>query len=237
MASTSETGHAKNIANFNKLTQFCTGYGTRYNPSNSALTIANLTAQHANADTLHDAVATAKQPYINAVNERQLRFKELPKFSTRIVNALAASAGVTDQLIDDARTILRKIRGTRAKKVNPDNDNSISVSQRSFDMLLDHFVDLVALVAAVPTYTPNESELQTSNLNNLKTQAGLLNKTVVTASVALGNARIQRNQALYTEKVGLVDVAKDVKTYVKSVFGPSSDEYKLISGIRFTKVK
>jgi hypothetical protein len=33
MTSTSETGHAKNVANFEDLISFCTGYGTAYNPS------------------------------------------------------------------------------------------------------------------------------------------------------------------------------------------------------------
>lgn len=33
MASTSETGHAKNVANFSTLISFCTAYGTKYNPS------------------------------------------------------------------------------------------------------------------------------------------------------------------------------------------------------------
>ena len=33
MASTSETGHAKNVANFQNLIAFVTGYGATYNPS------------------------------------------------------------------------------------------------------------------------------------------------------------------------------------------------------------
>jgi hypothetical protein len=37
MASTSETGHAKNVANFQDLIAFVKGYGTTYNPSKSAL--------------------------------------------------------------------------------------------------------------------------------------------------------------------------------------------------------
>ncbi len=42
MPSTSETGHAKNVANFETLISFCTGYGTTYNPSRDALKVANL---------------------------------------------------------------------------------------------------------------------------------------------------------------------------------------------------
>lgn len=42
MPSTSETGHAKNVANFETLISFCTGYGATYNPSRDALKVANL---------------------------------------------------------------------------------------------------------------------------------------------------------------------------------------------------
>ena len=41
MASNSETGHAKNVANFEDLISFCNGYGATYNPSKEALTITN----------------------------------------------------------------------------------------------------------------------------------------------------------------------------------------------------
>jgi hypothetical protein len=43
MASTSETGHAKNVANFEDLISFCNGYGVSYNPSKAILQIGNLT--------------------------------------------------------------------------------------------------------------------------------------------------------------------------------------------------
>lgn len=33
MASTSETGHAKNVANLQDLISFVTGYGATYNPT------------------------------------------------------------------------------------------------------------------------------------------------------------------------------------------------------------
>ena len=49
MPSTSETGHAKNVANFEDLISFCNGYGATYNPSKDALTSAKLTDLQTNA--------------------------------------------------------------------------------------------------------------------------------------------------------------------------------------------
>ena len=37
MASTIETGHAKNVANFDDLISFATGYGTAFNPSKPSI--------------------------------------------------------------------------------------------------------------------------------------------------------------------------------------------------------
>jgi hypothetical protein len=43
MASTSETGHAKNVANFEDLISFVTGYGATYNPTKVPIKLASLT--------------------------------------------------------------------------------------------------------------------------------------------------------------------------------------------------
>ncbi len=236
MASTSETGHYKNIANFSLLITTCQGFGS-YQPNNPVIQIANLLTRHATATTLHNAVAAAKQPYTQAVNARQLEFKPLPKFSTRIVNALAASPNVQSNLVDDARTILRKIRGIRASSVIPENAVQISVSQRSFDMQYDHFKDLVALVSAVPTYMPNEVELQIANITANKTNLLALNNAVVDAAVPLTFAIATRNAFLYNPGDCLVNDARLVKLYVKSIFGASDPGYKLVSGIKFRTYK
>jgi hypothetical protein len=42
MPSHSETGHAKNVANFQDLISFCKGYGIIYNPSKEVLKVVKL---------------------------------------------------------------------------------------------------------------------------------------------------------------------------------------------------
>jgi hypothetical protein len=49
MASTTETGHAKNVATFEDLMSFCTVYGATYNPSKAALKLPALTTQNTGA--------------------------------------------------------------------------------------------------------------------------------------------------------------------------------------------
>ena len=53
-----ETGHAKNVANFQDLIAFCTGFGTIYNPTKTALKLPQLNTLYTSANTaLADVVA------------------------------------------------------------------------------------------------------------------------------------------------------------------------------------
>jgi len=237
MASTSETGHYVNIANFSQLIATCQGFGSAYNPANTTISIASLQTRHTTVVSFHNAVAAALQPYTQAVNARQLSFLAMLKLATRIVNALAASANVEQNLIDDARTILRKIRGIRKSSVVPENAIQISVAQTSFNMRYDHFKDLVALVAAVPTYLPNESELQIVTITAFKNNLLSLNNAVDSASVPYLFALGTRNDALYNPGDCLISDAKKVKIYVKSAFGANSAAYNLVNSIQFRNVK
>ncbi len=46
MSSTSETGHAKNVANFETLIAFCTSYGGQYQPVNTSITLTELSNKY-----------------------------------------------------------------------------------------------------------------------------------------------------------------------------------------------
>jgi hypothetical protein len=66
MASITETGHAKNVATFEDLISFCTGYGATYNPSKAALKLPALTTQNTGAIAALQAVKVAKTAFDNA---------------------------------------------------------------------------------------------------------------------------------------------------------------------------
>ena len=63
------------------------------------------------------------------------------------------------------------------------------------------------------------------------------NKATNDAAIPLSNSRISRNDILYKESTGLVEIALDVKAYVKFVFGAGSPQYKQISGLEFKRYK
>lgn len=248
MPSTSETGHAKNVANFEDLISFCNGYGTTYNPSKAALAIAELTNLQTQAKDSLQQTKTTKTSFDNATNARQLAFKDLKPLATKVVNALAVS-GTTDLAVADAKTINRKIQGAKAngdKKApaapaDPNapapTDKTISTSQQSYDSLIDHFTKLIEAVSQDANYKPNEKELQTATLqtklNGLKTS----NTDLVNAFTNWSNARINRNTVLYNPLTGLVQTALEVKKYVKSIFGANSPQFKQVSKLEFSNVK
>lgn len=88
MASTSETGHAKNVANFQDLISFVTGYGATYNPNKNVLKLPQLTTLYTASQTTLADVVTKNTAYNNKVNERVVAFSNLKSLSTRLINAL-----------------------------------------------------------------------------------------------------------------------------------------------------
>ena len=248
MPSTSETGHAKNVANFEDLISFCTAYGAAYNPSKESLTLIKLKELETAAKQTLQQVKTNKTGFDNATNARQTAFKDVKPLATKIVNALAVS-GASTLSLDDAKTINRKIQGTKANgaaktanaPINPNapvvSDKTISTSQQSYDSIIDHFTKIIETVSQESNYKPNETELKTvtlqAKLNNLKAT----NTALINGYTNWGNARISRNATLYNALTGLVQTALDVKKYVKSVFGATSPQFKQVSGLEFTNVK
>ena len=241
-----ETGHAKNVANFEELVNILTGYGTPYNPSKNAIKLPALTTLVGNVKTSMFAVNTALATYKTAVDAREVAFEPLSRLTTRILSAIIAT-DTTEQVDDSAKSYVKKIQGRRttakltdeAKKALTESGqivNEVSTSQMSYDNRLDNFDKLVKLVAAIPQYIPNEPDLKLIALNAMYTDLKAKNLAVISAHTNLTNARIARNDLLYKALTGLVDLAHDIKTYVKSIFGTQSQQFKQISGIKFTSI-
>ena len=244
MASTSETGHAKNVANFEKLVAETSAFGETFNPSKATLKLTALNTQLATARAAIAAVNSAEPAYKNAVSARDAAFAPLGKLITRVNNALKAS-DTTTQEDESALTLVRKLQGRRAtaKKTEEEKKASaaegkeiveISSSQMSFDSRLDNFDKLIKLLSSIPAYTPNEADLKVEALTALYNDLKAKNMAVINAETPLSTARIARNEVLYKQNTGIVDISVDVKNYVKSVFGATSPQYKLISNLKFT---
>ena len=89
------------------------------------------------------------------------------------------------------------------------------------------------MLESISLYKPNEEDLKVTSLTALYNDLKSKNNAVVNALVPLNNARISRNEILYKENTGLVDIACDAKTYIKSIFGATSPQFKQISKLQF----
>ena len=247
MTNISETGHAKNVTNLESLITSIIALETSYNPSRDSIKLTSLqTLLTASTESLN-AVNIAQAAYSNAVAARKVAFEPFSKLITRVMNSLKAS-GASTQVVQSARTIVRKLQGRRASaKITEEEKkaleaegkevNQISASQMSFDNRIENFDRLIMLLSSIPLYNPNEAELKVETLKALHNQLKEKNTEVILPIVQLSNSRIARNKILYSENTGLVDVALDSKTYIKSIFGATSPQYKQISKLRFIRPK
>ena len=242
MPSTSEVGHAKNVANFQDLIEFVTGYGATYNPSKNSLKLPQLIALKASADATLADVITKNTNYNNKVNERITAFSGLKSLSTRLVNALQTTDATTET-IGNAKTFNRKMQGKKASSSQTPTDpntpapTTISTSQQSYDQLIQHLAGLTSVLEAETSYTPNETDLQVATLQTKIADLTTKNTAVATAYASISNSRIERNETLYSSSTGLVETANEVKKYIKSVFGASSPQFAQVKGIQFKVIK
>lgn len=247
MASTSETGNAINVANLQKLISFCIGFGASYIPSKVSITLPALNTLYSEATESLEVINNLLPAYTNAINARFEVFSPLSKIITRVVNAANAS-DISTQTQKDVKSIAKKLQGKRsssASPTTPDNPNTpenestltISSSQMSFDQRIESMDRLIQLLSAQPAYIPNETDLKLTALTTLLASMRSTNTVVINAYFPVSNARINRDKIIYAANKGIADIAQDVKSYVKSVFGGTSPQYKQISGLKFKKRK
>jgi hypothetical protein len=246
MSSIQETGHAKNVANFQEIISFCESYGTTYNPSKESLKLESLKNLYEEARKQLDTVIKKVTNFNNVVTTRQNTFANIKPLFTKVVNAFTVT-DASDQSIKDIKSLNKKIQGTAPKKksiimpsiddVSTPDAKTISTSQQSYDSVTEHHAKVISLLSAEPSYKPNEEELQIKSLIELLNKMKDSTKNVTTSFAEVSNARIMRNEILYKTNTSLYNVAMDVKNYVKSIFSATSPQYKQISKIKFSKGK
>jgi hypothetical protein len=238
-----ETGHIQNLASFEALISFSTSYGATYSPSKTALKLANLKTLLTDAQAALSNCAKKQTENDNAIDIRRDTFNALKPLSTRIVNALAVS-GVPDSVIEGAKTINRKIQGTRAKAIpkksekpdtplNPNAPKNISAAQSGLNDLIEHLNSLIELAGSHTEYNPSETDLKLADLKTYLKQLKTVNTNAINTQTAYKSSLVTRDKLLYTPNTGLVDIAIDSKNYIKSVFGANSPEYAQVRSLKF----
>lgn len=240
MSSTSEVGHAKNVANLQKITQQVTTYSL-YNPPVENITVANLQALYTTAIAKLTEVEDKRNANKNAIIIRQTAFENLKSTCTKIVNLLEI-LGLPQGTLDQAKSLNRTVQGGSKKTTTPPEEGkeapkTASTSRQSFTQQAENFGILLQLLATLPSYTPNEEDLKLNNLTTYHASLMSATQAVDQTEAELNTKLIERDKILYADGTGLYTIAQNIKKYVKSLYGATSPEYTTISAIEFTNRK
>lgn len=257
--SKSETGHTKNLMNFEDLLARFSALGGRYNPSHPELQLNSLQNLYQEAQMVMARLTTALTLYDTATNARADVFDKLGPLTTRVVNFLLAG-GVSAKTLEDAKGFQRKIQGSRLSKKETEANTAVeetngeetatngtangelaaektrSASRLSYDLKIEHFAKLVSLVQNEPAYQPNEPELQITALLDFLQQLRTANTNKAYADAEIEAARRERTRIFYHPESGLVVRALQGKAYAKAVLGSTSEDFKHIQRISFRMI-
>ena len=235
-----ETGHAKNVANFEKLIEQVKTYSA-YNPSIDNLKIPKLTSLYNDALTSLNTVKEKRIANKNAISDRQKAYEGLKPKTTRVINQLDI-LGLNKTTMEQAKSLNRLIQGSKKNNTSiterqTDTSEGKSTSRQSYTQTAENFSKLLQLIATLSSYNPNTDDIKLANLttyhNSLVSTTQVVNQT----EAELNTALMARNSILYAEPFGLHETALNVKKYVKSVYGATSPEYKKVSKIEFRTVE
>ena len=235
MASNSETGHNKNVANFSSAYQILEEMGTLYNPSNAKIHLVNLDPIRTSLLSVITELNIKKPIYKNAVSAREFAISPLGKLMTKSLNyAKSLDISATDK--ENINAQAKKIRGDqKPKSVNPETTETdgISTSQMSYDSRIANLETYTTQLASHTEYAPNETEIQITSFQTLHSTLVTLSTAVNSAGNALITARKNRNDILYSNDTNVIQLIKDIKAYLKSLGEAGKPYYNAIVKLQF----
>jgi hypothetical protein len=240
----SEAGHAKNVANFETLTNIVNALDGTYQPTSPMILPAGLQTVLADSKAAVTAVGAKDSASTNAGKLRAQAFDGHEKLATRVGNAYAA--GDTDELVSSNLTgLIRKLRGRRAgeKPAPVPNaeggdpiDKSHSVSQQSYDNLIANWRLIIQLLETQAGYKPNEEDLTIAALKTFVDNLDAKNNAAKIAVIDAKNARADRNRILYDDETGMLTAVRKVKKYVSTLKNAGA-AYEQLVALKFRKVR
>lgn len=239
MASVSETGHNKNVANFASAIQVLVEMGSLYNPTNPNLLLANLNPVKTNLGGTITFLNNKKPVYKNAVANREILIAELPSRLTMSLN-YAKSTNISQTDKENLSSQVKKMRGDKkAKVVNPETaeGDSISTSQMSYDSRIANFDTYISQLSSLAEYNPNETVIQIADFQDYHQKLTNSSTLVNSAGNELITGRKNRNNILYNDQINVIQLMREIKAYLKSLGSAAEPYYKAIVKLQFKDIK
>ncbi|MET0753040.1 MAG: hypothetical protein ABWZ66_06690 [Pyrinomonadaceae bacterium] len=238
-----DTGHAKNVANFETVLIILVGLGAAYNPSQTLIMLAALQALLTEAKAAIAAVKAAEAAETIAVDEREAEFESIGKLAVSAKQA--AEVDVNDAAFTkDLTAITRKFYGgkaggkSEAKTVEDEPPpETRSVSQRSYDSLTGHFASLIELLKTRSEYKTTDAGVSIAALEARLARLEAVNNAAKATIAASGNAQDARDEILYNPETGVLKRVFLIKKQIGRVPGKQSAAYQQINALQFRTVK
>lgn len=235
MASTSEVGHAKNVANLGTGIQILQEMGTIYNPSNTNIQLANLISFKASIDNSITQLNSKIPSYKNAVANRENAIALLGKRTTKVLNySKSLNISTTDK--ENISKQVKKVRGdVKSKTINPETSETtgFSTSQMSYDYRIANLILLITLVDSHSEYQPNENDINVANLQTFQQELSNLSSLVNSAGNELITARSNRNNIMYLTDNSILKLMNETKAYLRSLGQEAQPYYKAFVRLKF----
>lgn len=254
MSKIPETGRVKTVENFDTLILAVTELSDPtlahpYNPFPPELTITELKVARDKGYLLLDACKVAEIADDKAINTRADDYRDLKLLGKRVAKAFMITKA-SDKTKEDVDHFNKKLQGTplhpentSAEPADPADADAAeaetakkrSTSQQSYDLITDHFKNIVEAASLETTYLPNESDLTIAALQAKLTYIKASNNEAKRTNAALTTARIRRDEHLYSNPNSLYELSKGVKDYIKTIYRATSPQGKRVIGIPFSK--
>ena len=231
----SETSHAKNVNNFGSLLVSIEVLGSYYNPIKESLSLPHLRTVHKQSKAVMQGVALSLSVYAAALDSRKKAWDGIEHLAGRI---LSLCSETEDELEQDVNALLKTVRSKNALiaeqvAINQFTKFNAMLTQSSFEKRLESFDQLVNLISRSKASTVDNGKLLIASMEALQSNFRSKNMSVKLAEAALSTARYNRDMLLYKQENNLVELAKEVKEYVKDALGPSYTQYLQIMGTNF----
>lgn len=232
MASTSEATYGAKIANAAAIATHLKSFNGYIAPT-AETTIANYEALITSIKVENNNTSLKRSEYSIAVETRQKHFVTHPSSIAKLISPISsvvkAKLGKTSKEVNDVASLIAKIRGERATKPKEgDTKEKISQSERSYGSMTQNFADIVSTLTALgANYAPVNELIKLPNLQAKIAEINQANNLVTSTYGGLKVSADQRNTLYET----LAERTQRIKESIKSQYGVSSTEYKLIKGL------
>lgn len=234
-----ETGHNKNVANFEQVIIILTALGTIYNPSQALILLAALQTKLDEAKAAMAAVDTAEAEKRLKVNDIQAEEADLDQFMVNIKRTVEVELN-DPAFTAEIQSMLNRSRpkgrdtGVPDDPLTPEDESRThhSLSQTSRDNRIATLGDILALLE-VRNFTTTDKDYDLAAITAKHAALVAKNNAAKAAFAALGNAMDARDAILYDEETGIIKLVKLIKTQLAKNPGRNSTAYQQIAALEF----